>query len=400
MNKKTYINILFFFFFLLACTPSKKRTDLQTIDIQKIDVKFDFGNFDFKDYFQYDSYLILETTDESLISQIDKIEFFENKIYILDSTMGYILIFDEKGKFLSKLDKKGSANGNYITVDDFIIDQDILYLYDKTLGNILSYDFSGNFINKIKIEKGYSLTKLKTNKWLLYLGNGSGDMNRNFSNLKLYSQESKVLKEFLPFNKHLLGRSYSVEGTKSIFTEYGDNLYILPFLSENIYMYNLEKDELELKYTINFSENSNIDIDENSSESEVKDFREKLNSGLIASRIHSFYKINNMLFFQFYYNHKRHFCLFNEAKVETICVSNRIFDENGLFFEPVVYFSDIKNQDKILSVINGDEFSTCRNIDKKNNNVINTISDSIGNIEDNNPILVWYKLKERKNEKK
>ena len=390
MRNKVTIFSMILLFAIYAC----KESNIQEDNSVNIHVRYNTNNINIGDYLQYDSYIVLETTEDCLISQVDRIEFFNQRIYILDSKVATIFIFDYKGKFLNKIDKKGSGEGEYIGIEDFVIDtkRNMIYLLDRIAGNIMQYDFSGNFFNKVNIETGYTFLTLRNQDWLIYLGNGSSRMS-DLYNLKLYNTDGQLINKFLPFNRALAGITYSVSTTKSIFYKYDNELYILPLLSNIIYIYNEETNQLHVKYKINFPEGTNDNINENSTEADVKNFRAKLYTGEISSDIHNFYKIKDLIFFQFFYQKKRFFCLFNETLDQIESSEKRLFDENGLFFEPIRYFSD-KEEDKVLSILQGGQFNTCKEITKDNNSsVINEIDKSIGMEEDPNPILIWYSLK-------
>jgi len=84
-------------------------------------------------------------------------------------------------------------------------------------------------------------------------------------------------------------------------------------------------------------------------------------------------------------------CLFNESEQKaTVC--DPTFDANGLFFNPINYFSN-KKDEKIISIIEGAKFEICKKSDKNDNPVINDIYNSIDDLSDSNPILVFYTLK-------
>ena len=98
-----------------------------------------------------------ETTDASLISRICRVWHYKSCVYILDSSY-QLLVFSETGKYLWKLDKRGSGPGEYSRLMDFAIDpthdQLLLLCYDK----ILRYDLNGNYIDNVKTDDGYEIS--------------------------------------------------------------------------------------------------------------------------------------------------------------------------------------------------------------------------------------------------
>ena len=347
----------------------------------------------YENYFQYDSYIALETTDTSLIQQIDRLEFFNDTIFILDSRQASLFIFDRMGQFISKINNRGPSPREYISANDFFISEsNRIYIYDGMQGALLLYDFQGSYIDKIKVEKGYTFTKLPDNNWLFYLGNGLAKAGENmFNNVLIYNENFELISEILPFNKYMQGLRHTSGSVKSAISIYNDTTYILPLLSNIIFSYCIEPSRMQSVYTIFFIDKQNEIVDIKMSPHEIENNIKKINEGIIPSRINNFYKIRNMVFFSFSYEKTRWLCLYKELEQKSI-LCEATFDENGLFFYPTNYFSN-KKDEKIVSILDGDKFYICKNLDNKNNPIIQDINNSINGVEDANPILVFYTLK-------
>ena len=123
----------------------------------------------------------------------------------------------------------------------------------------------------------------------------------------------------------------------------------------------------------------------------VKIYLQDIQNTTIPSRINNFCKINDLIFFYFVYDKKPWFCVYNESEENTV-LCDFLIDENGLYFNPVNYFSD-KKKDKALSIMSGELFETVKKTGNTNNDVIKEIDQSINGIDDPNPILVFYTLK-------
>lgn len=92
----------------------------------------------------------LETNENSLIMDVSKVIYFNNKYFVLDRKNWTIFIFDNIGNFCSKISNKGSGPNQYINIDDFEIYKKnnsivLLSAFNKTL---YEYDLDGNFITK------------------------------------------------------------------------------------------------------------------------------------------------------------------------------------------------------------------------------------------------------------
>ncbi len=101
-------------------------------------------------FFDKKKVVVLETTNESLISQINRIYSFNNKFYILDKRSKSVYIFQENGKFIKRIKRLGSGPGEYTNLTDFTIDlknRQLILLCD--IPNSLIYlDLDGNYLNQ------------------------------------------------------------------------------------------------------------------------------------------------------------------------------------------------------------------------------------------------------------
>ncbi len=91
-------------------------------------------------------YIQLETTPASLISNIDKIQTKDGKMYILDIRSSSLLVFDMSGKFIRKIGNKGNGPGEHIGIHDFVLCDSIILTLDCMLWKTILYDSLGRFI--------------------------------------------------------------------------------------------------------------------------------------------------------------------------------------------------------------------------------------------------------------
>jgi hypothetical protein len=89
----------------------------------------------------------LETSEASLFSRIDKVEFYENTFYIHSMGAKSVFMFDPEGRYVNKIQRIGRGPGEYTEAYDFV-----LHPTTGTIsilnpwGSILNYDLEGNFI--------------------------------------------------------------------------------------------------------------------------------------------------------------------------------------------------------------------------------------------------------------
>lgn len=382
--------------FCIGCSKQKTANNSgEFIEIQ-IDMK-SIVHRQTNDFFQYKSFIVLETTDESIIQSVDKIYMNDRNIFIMDTRRNCILRFTDKGQFINLIDRKGQGPEEYLKIEDMHIDHatNEIHVFDGLSGSVLRYDSIGTFIDKKNVQKGYSFIATNDGNRILYQGNGAADFSsdKKYKNILIYDSDYKIINEAIPFNENMLGRRHTVASAKSVFTCYNNKIFVNPLLSNDIYIYDDVSKNLILKYRINFKGYEGKTISEKQNREEVNDLLQEIRQGEVPSYVSNFYEMRNFLFFNFI--HKmgkgRLMCIFNKESGE-VNLCDFIFDENGLFFNPTVYFSN-KKEKLVLSILNEGDFEICKKNDESNKRLIEDITKSTGNTGDSNPILVFYKMK-------
>jgi hypothetical protein len=136
--------------FCLSCNSRTYEGEKISVNFDKIEEKEHLASTIFSDM----ELVKLETTTESVLSDIKNIKFYKDNIYIQDIIFKGVFVFDMKGKFLKKLDKYGRGADEYTSIDDFIIDEtkNTLEVLNKKDNYIHIYDIdSFEIINTIKI---------------------------------------------------------------------------------------------------------------------------------------------------------------------------------------------------------------------------------------------------------
>ena len=140
---------------LLSCNQSNKNQK-ESINI---DYNINISNSTFsldKLHFNMKNAISLETKEECIIGDINKILFNDSTIVVLDSRKSKsVFIFTDKGQYKNKIHNVGKAEGEYINICDFIVGfkNEKYYLYDKRLGKILQFDNNCHFIKEKKVKQ-------------------------------------------------------------------------------------------------------------------------------------------------------------------------------------------------------------------------------------------------------
>lgn len=140
--------------FLLACLPSCKTSEQE--DIEKITIDFFSKLGDFSELnVQYENVLIAlsESTDEEApLKQIDKIVIKDSIIYIADTYMKNLFLYDMEGNRLGKVGEKGEGPDEYLSLSDFCLSGDgKIYWYDGVKNRVQVYANDLSLLEQYKI---------------------------------------------------------------------------------------------------------------------------------------------------------------------------------------------------------------------------------------------------------
>jgi hypothetical protein len=228
---KTVIPLVFIALLTANCQRHTSES-VRTIEINPADTA-DSG---FSDYFEMEQFIVLESSDSSVMQTIRKIYIANNKIFILTWGDAQILIFDMNGKFISKINKYGRGPEEYSYAVDFSISSegDTICLFDKHLSKLFYYSPNGKFYFSKSLN-----TDLET---YLALPNGRivGYSHLNYVEplkdtiyqLWYFDKDGKILNGRLPVSKNALGQSM---GMASSFNSTISGHFFIPYTQSIIY---------------------------------------------------------------------------------------------------------------------------------------------------------------------
>ncbi len=116
-----YNRIIIYFICLASIVFSCKedKNPGEIIKINPFEVKEDINLSDIVDSVKY---IKLQTDSNCVMGRVKEIIIKEKYIYALDVSQGIIFVFDKKGKYISKLDKRGKGPGEYLNLGPFFVD--------------------------------------------------------------------------------------------------------------------------------------------------------------------------------------------------------------------------------------------------------------------------------------
>ncbi len=238
------IHLLATLLLILSCSP--KTDNLGAEKVIHMDDKYTAYNA--SDLFTITNITKLENSTGSIISEISKIEFKNDTIYVLDKISNKVFIYNSEGGLLSNINHRGHGNGEYISIDDFVINAEgNILILDKTTKSILSYDNKGVFIGRTELPFYSDAFELYNNN--VFVFNCSDDKMIKFWDI----DKDKEISAFLNFDVKYSGRVIMP------FVKCYDKLYYKRNNDNNLYCVN--KDSLSLYMQFDFEQNTLKDKD-------------------------------------------------------------------------------------------------------------------------------------------
>ena len=251
-----YFSILFCLFLLCCTSGCKKHTndDSSNIEIIHVDVNNSTSSIDLSPFLQDEVDIIaLETNDSCLVSEILKVEFYEDNIFISDRTSKCIYRFASSGKFINKIGQLGGGPEEYVSLGDFNVIDDLIYLHDERsgTGKIIVYAFDGTFIKTITPSIAISFDEfVNIDNKLFFVTNYTGT-EIGYYNIYDMDLSTGKMNGFLPYDK-------SIESEQQ---KWGLNKFIsgcknsaLVIFSNNDLIYSISSGEINPKYKVQFSD--------------------------------------------------------------------------------------------------------------------------------------------------
>ena len=186
---KVLLYIILIFLTICSCSNNRKSKvyEVFAVDTKRCDAITDF----------FDEYIIipLETTEDNIIGNIDKISITDEYMYILDKQQAMIFVFDKAGRYINKIAHQGRALGEYQSISDFAVSCSYLYCLSRINKKIFVYDFNAAFVRSCNLNDWYS-SFCVVNDSLMYLF--SDENNEQYFNYVLYNYQ--YFGKFLPRN--------------------------------------------------------------------------------------------------------------------------------------------------------------------------------------------------------
>lgn len=214
------------------CSSPENTNDAYVINYSDLE---EIGTLKFGDTSYFDTcFLIkLETSPQALISTISQLEMFDNKLYLLDRSIGKILSFDLQGNFIRSIGAKGRASNEYTAVSGFYINSwdSTIHIFDPLAMKVKKYTSSGEYLGSIKhknqdlcfIEKA---TMIDSTRIFCYHGSNWNN-NNMYSMINIHDYDTPLQAIKYPWRSSAF-MSYSLSNQPYV-VRYGEIFYLNVF---------------------------------------------------------------------------------------------------------------------------------------------------------------------------
>lgn len=152
---------------LIISCQEKKNSKINSDNIETVSFYENFSEkVPFSSFVDTIELIPLETKDENIIGEITRLIFNDKKYYIRSTNgmqNGKLFVFDDKGKYLNRIGKKGGGPGEYIEFKDFTITYDdnvVIADYQR----LLTYNSMGKFLYSTKLNNSFLANEILPTK--------------------------------------------------------------------------------------------------------------------------------------------------------------------------------------------------------------------------------------------
>jgi hypothetical protein len=178
----------------------------------------------------------LETTDESIFSEVEQLSVIGDEIFLFDMRMGKLIVFDKNGTFKRTLDRRGQGPGEYSFCLSFStnLENDKIYIVDVE-NKLICYELASfRYLHETKSVGGANVFALSDNTfvWLNYMSQSINDQSYKFHTITTDHEMNVISSSIdIPFESgYLMYPLYR-------FYTYNRDLYVFPPFDNVIYKY-------------------------------------------------------------------------------------------------------------------------------------------------------------------
>lgn len=249
-----YLILLLLGLSVVSCSEKTEKVDelpVETIlNVRDAQEK----SFRYTELFDSVRIIPLDTVGDFLLGDAVNVKYEQGRIFVRDR--GHrVFIFDEKGKGLAKIDKRGQGANEYLQIEGLdVSDADsmlCLYVYPSRL---MYWDFNGRFVKEIKVDiSGEDMALLGDGKVAIFTDNNRTTQEERMPQLEVLDLSDGSSEGYFPGYSFYAGCNVPIYQQHRFFsrTPSGECLMVHP-LSNDIF--SVSASEVKVKYRLDFGE--------------------------------------------------------------------------------------------------------------------------------------------------
>jgi len=267
-------------------------------------------------------YIQLETTQESLIGNINKLQIKDSKVYILDARHSLMLVFDMKGKFIRRIGNRGRGPGEYLGILDFALCDSVILMRDGMQMKMILYDTLGRLIAEKHIPNTFA-------RVAFYNGMPACEHNypdfayNNGFRISIFDRNLNLMESILTSDleiDELAANQIGMSHSRSFFTNVSDTLTFWECRDDVVYKI-INQNQIERKYIFRYKSPAKFEDGMNRREPGCNEI-----SGMKESR--------NQIFLVGRYDGEYRRLIYFKATENGICVDDKLKNNSGPDFFP------------------------------------------------------------------
>lgn len=237
---------------LCACSPKQNESDVFEIEKIRFQLKEGEHLMNLSEIVDSIVYIPLETTDRSLLGEIDQVLLTESGEYLIADKVisSTLLLFAADGKFIRQIGTKGEGPKEYAAIEDVAYRQGKVYIWDSTGRKVLEYNLKGEVLNTYSVNCiAYSFTCIGEKEFAFfceYTPNTMLSRNGTSPNLIGYDAKNETWTFDLFFDEAPSAQAY-VMGLNSL----SGHILCAPM---NDTIYDVSSHEVKRKYVLDYPE--------------------------------------------------------------------------------------------------------------------------------------------------
>ncbi len=332
-------------------------------------------------------FLTLQTDAESIVGSIDDIYQTDNRIFVSDSQTNQLFCFDNDGKFISTIGRRGQGAGEYITIKSFFVNTDkrLIGIYDDNQNRLLYYSLDNHMLSEdYSIRNMITTGCVSANDYLIW--NTYNYNEDDLDKIKVFTitdYDGTVENSFV--RAGFTSGYYT--GTSHPFYSFSNKIYGYKIYGD-MTVYEINRNSATPRWKAKVKNKSLAPIEW--LEKESNDGTEFFATKLYDSRYISHYEIketSGSIMISYIINRERFMSFYNKESGEVTTFSRDRFAKD-LKLGKISYLISETMSDKYIAIINpGYLDSNNEDLDSELKNIIEM------NGTDANPIIVLFNIK-------